>query len=189
MFDEIAREYRLGLDVSEVNVLCVAYVINIIFDIIMFLLLFKIFRKSELDSAKDAFADEKVFTIAQCMGILSGFLGIYFTFKLISLQIKVEKIWIYIPFYILFLIPYSLAVIYWLSLKAKKKISEWYDEKQFQDILKSSLTTLLLSVPGLAILLFFELPDSFYWLVYYIFLVLLLFSCNTLYYFKIKDIG
>ena len=189
LFDEIAREYRLGLDVGEVNILRFAYIINLAFSILMFLLLLKTFRMSEIDDSGDTFADEKIFIIAQCMGILSGVLGLYFTFTLIGLQVLANKIWIYIPFYILFLIPYAVAVLYWLSFKRNQKISNWYDEKQFQDILKASLATLLLSVPGLMIFLFFiKIPDSFYWFLYYLFLILLIFSISTLYFFKIKDI-
>jgi len=86
-----------------------------------------------------------------------------------------------------FLIPYALVVIYWLSFKLKHRIKDWYDEKQLQDILKSSLTTLLLSVPGLAILLFIKIPSHFYFFLYYMFLILLVFSSSTLYFFKIKD--
>ena len=79
-------------------------------------------------------------------------------------------------------------VLYWLSLKLKQRINNWYDEKQLQDILKSSLTTLLLSVPGLALFLFIKIPDHFYYFLYNIFLILLIFSSSTLYFFKIKDI-
>lgn len=51
MFDEIAREYRFGMEVSEVNVLCAAYLINIAFAMLMFVFLLKVFRTLELDSA------------------------------------------------------------------------------------------------------------------------------------------
>jgi hypothetical protein len=126
------------------------------------------------------------------MGIVAGFMGLLFTFHFIVFigkQISVDKLWVLIPFYILFLIPYALAVVYWLWLKRKQQINDWYDEKQLQDILKSSLTTLLLSIPGLALFLLVEIPSNFYILPYYIFLVLLVFSISTLYFFRIKDIG
>lgn len=188
LIDEIAREYRLGMDISELYVLNITYIINLVFMSLLILLILKSFKSVDVSDAGNNLADEKIFTIAQCMGIVSGILGIFFTFTLVKLEIRLDKIWIYIPFYILFLIPYTLAVILWLSQKLKQKISEWYDEKQFQDILKSSLTTLLLSVPGLAVLLFINVPGSFYWFFYYLFLILTIFSGSTLYFFKIKDI-
>ena len=58
------------------------------------------------------------------------------------------------------------------------------DEKQFQDILKASLTTLLLSIPGLTIFLFIEIPASFYWFLYYIFFVLLILNIYLIIFFK-----
>jgi hypothetical protein len=188
MFDEIGREYASGLEISgELFGLCFAFLINIAFTILMILLVLKTFRVS-YDDIEDKVMDERVFTIAQCMGIVSGILGILLTFNLIGKGIPINKLWVYTPFYLLFLIPYVLAVIYWLLIKSKEKIANWYDEKQFQDILKSSLTTLILSFPGLAVFLFMKIPSPVYFFLYYIFLILLIFSSGTLYFFKIKDI-
>jgi hypothetical protein len=189
MVDEISREYRFGLDISELYILNSAYLINMVFTILMFLLTLKTFRLVNFNDSKDKFTDENIFIIAQCMGIFSGVMGLLFTFDLIEKKILINKLWIFIPFYILFLVPYGLAVIYWLSQKLKQRINDWYDEKQLQDILKSSLTTLLLSVPGLAIFLFIKIPSHFYFFMYYVFLILLIFSGSTLYFFKIKDIS
>jgi len=115
-------------------------------------------------------------------------MGLFLTFNLIGDKIRLEKFWVYVPFYLLLLIPYILVVLYWLFLKRKQKIAEWYDEKQFQDILKASLITLLLSIPGLLVLLLIEIPHPVYWFLYYIFLVIFLFSSSSLYFFKIKDL-
>ena len=188
MIDEIAREYRLGLDISELYLLDLAYCLNAVFSIVMGLLLVKTLKLSQENSDKKSLLDEKIFIVAQIMGIISGIMGLFLTFALFGQQIPLKKIWVYIPFYILFLIPYGLAVFYWLLLKRKQKINEWYDEKQFLDILKASLVTLLLSIPGMLVLLFIKVSHSFYWFLYYIFLVIFLFSSSTLYYFKIKDL-
>jgi hypothetical protein len=192
MVDEIAKEYRLGWDISELYILNIEYMINLAFTILLFFFILKTFRLVHINDSKDKFVDEVIFTIAQCMGIVAGIMGLLFTFHFIVFvgkQIPVNKFWVLIPFYILFLIPYALAVVYCLSIKRKQHINDWYDEKQLQDILKSSLTTLLLSIPGLAIFLSIEIPSNFYILPYYIFLILLIFSSSTLYFFKIKDIG
>ena len=188
MVDEIAKEYRIGIiDQGEFSILNYAYTINFIFNIMMFYFILKTYRSIDIKDAKDNFVDEKIFVLAQYLGILAGILGIYQTFTLIGFAIQITKFWVFIPFYILFLIPYGLSVVFWLSLKLKKDISEWYDEKQFQDILKASLTTLILSVPCLLIILPFDILNSVYWFMYYIFLILLIFSGSTLFYFKIKD--
>lgn len=188
MVDEIAKEYRAGFeDQGEYFLLKGALFINILFNILMFYFILKSYRLIDIKDSKDNFADEKIFIIAQYLGILAGLLGIHQTFVLIAFAKQFTKFWVFIPFYILFLIPYGLSVIFWLSLKLKKHISEWYDEKQFQDVLKASLTTLILSIPGLLIMLPFDVINPFYWFMYYFFLVLLIFSASTLFYFKIKD--
>lgn len=188
MIDEIAREYRSGMDISELHILNLAYSINAVFTIVMGFLLMKTLKLSRDNQNDDALLDEKIFTIAQILGVISGIMGLFLTFGLIGKPIRIDKIWVYIPFYLLFLIPYGIAVLYWLFLKRKQKITEWYDEKQFQDILKASLVTLLLSIPGVFVFTLIEVPHSFYWFLYYIFLGLFLFSSSTLYYFKIKDL-
>lgn len=191
MIDEIAREYRYGFGINELYILNSALIINMAFSICMFSFLLKTFNLVEPNDKKIKSIDEKIFVIAQCMGIVAGIMGLLFTFHLIVFigkDIPIDKVWVLIPFYLLFLVPYSLTVLYWLWLKRKQRIQDWYDEKQLQDILKASLTTLLLSVPGMTIFLFIKIPASFYWFLYYFFMVLLIFSTSTLYFFKIKDI-
>ncbi|MEJ2629407.1 MAG: hypothetical protein P8078_12750, partial [bacterium] len=191
MVDEIAREYRYGFGINELYILNSFLIINMIFSISIFVLLLKTFKLIELDETKVKSIDEKIFVIAQCMGIIAGFMGLFFTFHFIIIvgrSFPVDKGWVLIPFYLLFLIPYALAVIYWLGLKRKQRIKDWYDEKQIQDMLKSSLLTLLLSIPGLAVFLLFKVSIPYFWFAYYFFMILLLFSSATLYFFKIRDI-
>lgn len=188
MIDEIAREYRAGFtDQSELGILNYAYLLNIIFSIMMFYFLLKAYRLKDIEDSKDNFADEKIFTIAQYLGILAGLLGMFQTFVLISFADYMNKFRVFIPFYLLFLTPYGLSILFWFSLKIKKNISEWYDEKQFQDILKSSLTTLIFSIPCLLIMILFNVTNPILCFMYYVSLVLLLFSGSTLFYFKLKD--
>jgi hypothetical protein len=186
MVDEIAREYRIGADISERHVLNGAYILNLIFSLSLLFFTLKTFQV-EAKTISEGRVEEIIFTLAQYMGIISGGAGILLTFNLIGRTVLPEKLWVYVPFYGLFLIPYALIVLYWLSLKVKQKISNWYDEKQWQDVLKSSLTTLILSVPGLGLFLFLNVSSKYYFFLYYIFLVLFIFSCSTLYFFKFKD--
>ena len=190
MIDEIAREYRLGWDIGEIVILNSAYIMNMIFSILIFVFLLRTFKLIHLENAVSPRIDEDIFIIAQCLGVFSGLTGLLFTLHMIrfvSKDILADKYWVFIPFYILFLIPYGLAVCYWLVLKMRQRIPDWYDEKQIQDMSRSALLTLLLSVPGIAVLLFFQVPHSVFYLIYYVFMILFLFSGSTLYHFKIKD--
>ena len=119
MVDEIAKEYEIGLDINELYILNFEYIINMTFTLLLFLFILKTFSLICINDLKDKFVDEEIFTIAQCMGILAGIMGLLFTFHFIVFvgkQIPVNKFWVLIPFYILFLIPYVLAVVYWLSI-------------------------------------------------------------------------
>lgn len=116
MVDEIAREYRNGIEINEGYILNLFLILNMIFSIGIFVLLLKTFKLVEIDKTKVKSIDEKIFVIAQVMGIIAGFMGLLFTFH------------------------------------------------------------------------FIKVPAPFFWFVYYIFMVLLLFSSGTLYFFKIRDI-
>jgi hypothetical protein len=190
MVDEIAREYRHGLAINELSILSLAYIINMVFSIGTFFFLLRTLKLINLEDSKRIRVDETIFIIAQYMGIISGVTGVLFTLHMmqyIRQEILMEKFWVLIPFYMLFLIPYTLASLYWVVLKRNQRIHDWYDEKQVQDILKSGFTTLVLSIPGVAVLLLFPVSHAFFYLLYYIFLILLIFSGGTLYYFKLKD--
>jgi len=187
MIDEVAREYRFGMEISEVYFLYSAYLINMIFSALMFFLVLKTFPLIEnYDPGREP-VEERIFTIAQFMGIISGAMGLLLLFSLSGRNITSGKLIFSIPFFIMFLTPYALAVLYWLSLKLKQRISDWYDEKQLQDIMKASMATLLLSFPGLILFLLIGISNSFYFFLYYVFIALILFSGSTLYFFEIKD--
>ncbi|MBN2425440.1 MAG: hypothetical protein JXR46_16145 [Calditrichaceae bacterium] len=193
MIDEIAREYRhgYGLNIGELSILNLAYMINIIFIVTLFVFLLKTRIIVSGDTVKNVVIDEEYFILANFLGFFSGIAGLLFTLHMVQfvdVKLLIEKFWVLIPFYIMFLTPYGLAIFYWLFLKHKQKIVDWYDEKQIQDLLKSSAVTLLLSIPGLSILLLFQIPHVLFLIVYYVFLILLLFSGSALYFSKIKDI-
>ncbi len=187
MIDEVARQYRLGLSIYEIYILYFAYFINMLFSALMFFLVLKTVPLIRNYNPEGTAVDEQIFTIAQYIGIISGAMGLLLLFSLSGKGIPSNKLIFSIPFFLMFLTPYGLVVLYWLSLKSNQKISDWYDEKQLQDIMKASLATLLLSFPGLIIFIFTDFTDSFYFFVYYVFLALILFSGSTLYFFKIRD--
>jgi len=191
MIDEIGKEYRHGMGINELYILNLAYIINLVFSVLIFVFLLRTVKQISLENKETAPVDENLFIIGQILGLISGIVGIWFTIHMITFVgsgLMTDKIWVFIPFYLLFLVPYALAILYWVSVKRKQRIQEWYDEKQVQDILKASLSTLVLSVPGLAIFFLFQVPHSIFWLIYYVFLILTLFSASTLFFFKLKDI-
>ncbi len=185
MYDEIAHEMSVEYPVpSEVSLLYGCLTVNALFCVVMMVAAYRALVRVPLTVNAPISKDERVFTIAQVMGIASGIMGLLLTIFIIGRQTPSERFWIYIPFYLLFLIPYALAVLYWLVIKRRERLADWYDEKQVRDVLKGSLTALILSVPGLFILALVRRPLGFYWFPYYLFLVLSLFSVSTLYYFK-----
>jgi hypothetical protein len=76
----------------------------------------------------------------------------------------------------------GLIVSYWLILRLKGRMREWYDEKQWRDITRTGFTTLLMRVPSPVF--FFaacSLSGKHYataclWFPFALFLILLLFS-------------
>ena len=86
------------------------------------------------------------------------------------------------PFYVLFLLPYALTASVWVAERKKERIGEWYDEKQWRDLTLAALATLVLSVPALAVLLFFPDLAGVSGSLSYLFIVLFLFSGSALFF-------
>ena len=183
MYDEITREITFGGAGGEIFILSCAIVLNILFTFTMLVLIIKTFAVTYRDTEN---MDEIIFTVAHYMGIASGIVGLLLTLSLEHRKVEAHRVYVYVPFYLLFLIPYGLSVSYWLSFKLKEKISNWYDEKQLRDLMKSALATLILSIPAMLIPMSFERAVAFYFFPYYFFLILLLFSTGTLYFFRQK---
>ena len=88
-----------------------------------------------------------LFLTAQYVGVLCGFLGLIVIgiSMFFSVPMGILK-QIILFFSMILLLPYFIIVILWLFMKYREKIINWYDEKQFQDIGKSSLVSLVLSM-------------------------------------------
>ena len=89
---------------------------------------------------------------------------------------------------VIIVMPYCFIVSYWLIFKLKDKIVEWYDEKQFQDVAKASLITLMVSFPAMALIYmgrYLDLGEDYticFWFPFYLFLTILTFSSSVLYF-------
>lgn len=73
-----------------------------------------------------------------------------------------------------------MAALSWLLIQHGERPADWYDEKQWRDMTRAALATLLLSLPGMALLLFARKPLGIFWFPNFVFLVLFLFSGCTL---------
>ena len=192
---DISKEYLFGLP-GEFNILFVSQALHFVFYILMIVLL--VFtRKSILKKSEEVvLKDDSIFINAQYIGIMSGVSGlILFTiFSVLSLTVYPLPPWAIdagvVVISLVAVIPYVLIVLYWLVIKLNERISGWYDEKQYQDITRASLVTLIASVIIMALIFiaqYFVISLNFFneiWFPFYIFLVLLLFSASTLYFNK-----
>jgi hypothetical protein len=192
---DIVKEYMFGFP-SEFYVLYFSQAIHFIFAILMLVLLVWTGKSVKQGDQEIVVKDDSVFINAQYIGILSGISGLVLitVFSLLysaayTLPLWALKAGISVMCFIA-VVPYSLIVLYWLVLKSREKPGEWYDEKQFRDLSKSSLVTLIISVVFLLVLFILQnalenvLVLNTVWFPLYFFFVLLLFSGLILFFNK-----
>jgi hypothetical protein len=182
LLNDIGKETRLtGQPQTEWNVLTVVLIIHALFVLLMVFLIFQTFRRLKRESpAEPAVKDEVLFLTAQWMGVICGAVGLLVNFSFFARQIPSRQYVFLLPFYLLLFLPYGLAALAWLVMQRKTKPKEWYDEKQWGDMTRAALATILLSIPGMAVLLLFRQPLGMFWFPHYAFLILFLFSGCTL---------
>jgi hypothetical protein len=198
LIGDIVKEYKAGLPgiESEFAILYLSQLLHL-----LFYCLFIIFtitdtrakKRSCLNGVEVPLKDEAVFINAQYIGIFTGILGLVI---LASLSIF-SPLWAIkkgiVILCAVMVIPYAAIVIYWLVIKTRERVTEWYDEKQFQDVTRAGLISFLSTIVILAI--FFVLQNtltkfpllSVIWFPLYFFIALLIFSGTILYLSK-KDI-
>lgn len=182
LLNDIGRETRLtGQPQTEWDVLAVVLAVHALFFLLMIVLVFQTFRRLRRESAAEtAVKDEVLFLTAQWMGVFSGAAGLLVNFSFFARGIPGRQFVFLLPFYLLILVPYGLAALSWLLTQRRIKPRDWHDEKQWGDLTRAALATLLLSLPGMAIFLLFRHPLGMFWFPHYVFLVLFLFSVCTL---------
>ncbi len=181
MYDEVGRQIKAGFDrVGEIGFVYAGLFVNAACCLVVMVLAIVALRKPSADAAMDRGAP--LFTVAQYMGLASGLLGIFLTLSLALTRRSVGRVWFFVPFYLLFLVPYGLTASTWVAERKKDPIGDWYDEKQWRDLTLAALATLVLSVPALAVLLLVPHVAGVYWFLYYLFVVLFLFSGSALFF-------
>jgi hypothetical protein len=192
---DISKEYVFGLP-DEFYILFLSQALHFVFYVLMIVLLVSTGKSVGKEKEEIVLKDDSIFINAQYIGILSGASGLIlvsvFSFMystLYPLPLWAAKAGIIITSLIA-VIPYVLIVFYWFIIKLKERTGEWYDEKQYQDITKASLVTLIASIIVMTAVFLIQYYVSEFdfitltWFPFYIFLVLLLFSSSTLYFSK-----
>jgi hypothetical protein len=192
LITDIVKEYNAGLHgiESEFVILYFSQFLHLLFYflIIIFIILNnRVKKRTSRSDAEAPLRDEAIFINAQYVGIFTGVLGLAI---LASLSIF-SPLWAIkkgiVTVCAVLVVPYAAIVIYWLVIKIREKVAEWYDEKQFQDVTKAGLVSFLSSIAILAI--FFVIQNAFskfpllsvIWFPLYFFIALLIFSGTVLY--------
>lgn len=197
LIGDITKEYKAGLIegiFSEFIILYFSQVLHLLFYIFaVILLVITGIKRTEAVQTREALKDEAIFIDVQYIGIFTSILGlaILIAMSLFTPMWAIKKGIIILC--ICLVLPYALIVIYWLVLKIRERITEWYDEKQFQDVTRASFISFLSSIVILAAFFLIQnLVEDFklmnvIWFPLYFFSALLIFSTTVLYLNKKPD--
>jgi len=187
LLSDIHKQYRHSLSQPEwamvFPIITLQFIVTIIF------LFIHVTSRFSVKNADFPTRDINIFLILQYVGVISGLMGL----GLASMGFIITSGWNLITHSILggivILLPYGLALFYWLATKFQEKDRQWFDEKQSQDIGKSALMTLLVNTILLIVLFFSNFKHlngiiSMLWLHIYLFAVLFLFSLGNIYFSK-----
>ncbi len=184
LLGDISKEYIFGLP-DEFIVLYVSQGLHFLFVILIFLLIGIINKKRGLAGKEVVVKDESVFINAQYIGLISGISGILFLIScIIFLPLWAFQKGLGVVF--LAIIPYIIIIIYWLAMKSREKIREWYDEKQFHDLTRAALIALVFSILFNTIIFILDRTVSntdiikIIWFPLYIYLAVITFSSSML---------
>ena len=189
MLSDIGHEYMVGHDISgEWKMVFAGHTVHAFFAALMLIQCYAtdrmLTRHTEITVAMK---DEAFFLAVNQIGIISAILG--FICLLLPGWSGVPKPYLGSLLFLLcvvLLIPYGLAAGCWFFTKRKERPADWYDEKQFSDVSRAALFTLLITV-FIALIVYFLLSfkiiviDLALWLPEYLLLTLLIFSGSTLY--------
>jgi len=183
LLSDIHKQFRAGLDQPEWTLLFPVLVFQFATSFVfMVLQLSGFFARREIP---EAVRDINVFLVVQYVGLVCGLLGLGLT----SLGFVFQQGWdLHLHTLMgngVILIPYILAVIYWLVTKLREKDRIWYDEKQLQDVGKSAFLSLVIDTLFLATLFIVNINQldgviRLIWLPLHLFAVMLLFSLGNL---------
>jgi hypothetical protein len=185
LMSDVVKQYRMGLSQPEWPLV---YVLMGFQAIVLFsYLIFQWVYLSKEVLLQEVVLDSNIYMIAQYIGVVCGFMGLSFS----TLGFYFSTGWNLTVHttvtMIILLIPYGLAVGYWLLTKMQEKKTRLYDEKQLQDIGKSSFITLVVSLVVMICLFVVNYNNlrgilSMLWLPILVYCVLFLFSLGNIYF-------
>jgi len=186
LISDLGKQYRYQLSQPEWSILYPLITFQFVSALILTLAGWIRLKKEK--GEEKIVKDGSLFLVAQYIGLICGLIGLVitmvnFAFPRPLWMIKIQTI---MTISFLFL-PYVFIVGYWTIVKVQEKTKECYDEKQIQDLGKSSFLSLILSlaIMGLLFGLNFDHPEellSVLWFPFYLSLSLFLFSFLNLYF-------
>lgn len=132
--------------------------------------------------------DEVVLAMVHGVGIFCGIAGLLCTNAAFLFRPAHPLLHFTFPFlFVLTLIPYCLLAGYWVVTKLREADSNWYDEKEFRDISKAGLLSMLTTAPFLAgiYVVNYNAPKSPIDILrfpFYLYFAMLVFSICSLYF-------
>jgi len=192
LLSDIGKEYRLGLEIAgEWQMLYFCLIPLAFFHLLMLLSVTSTCKKANTANVTEpVFKEEVIFTTVHYAGIFCGLTGLVLTLGYLGFGTSIRSLKALVPLYTIFImIPYFLLALIWLRINRKERLAEWYDEKQFHDLGKAGLVTLVLSLLWMGLLFLFGFFHSFHpvgviFFPFHLFLVLLVFSASTLVFFQ-----
>ncbi|MBN2073351.1 MAG: hypothetical protein JW770_05345 [Actinobacteria bacterium] len=195
LMGDISKEYIFGLP-GEFTILFFSQALHLIFYILMITLIVLTKKSAAANREEIVLKDDSIFINAQYIGILSGISGLSLIviFSLLYSTVYPLPGWALkagiVVTSVIAVVPYVLIILYWLIIRIREKITEWYDEKQYQDLTRSSLIALIASLIFLFIIFILQYVMKNFgllnliWFPLYFFFILLLFSATTLFFNK-----
>ena len=185
LLNDIGKQYKYGLSQPEWSLLYPLMGFQFVMAAVFTCL--HLFGFKEENQVAHVVRDSNIFLMVQYVGIICGLMGLASS----SMGFLFPKSWTLLVHTtlssLILLMPYALAVGYWLITKFQEEHRQWYDEKQRQDVGRSAFLTLLLSVvfmTGVFIANYNNLEGvvRILWLPLYLFWILLSFSASNLYF-------
>ncbi|HLO61092.1 MAG TPA: hypothetical protein VK179_20245 [Bacteroidales bacterium] len=201
--DDITNGYPyMGL----IRIVWISHFINVSFFLYALFYFIRLLRLGQEYSAPKSVSREQLFVALNMIGIVCSLWCMLIVFVQFS-QFRHMQLELHfnnhlrpaglLP-YLFVLLPYISVLLLWLVRYIHDKRAGWFDEKQKRDIYASGMSALLVGLPIIVVpviycyfhfgKVFFQLnfagTISVLWMMFYLFMILLSFSCFSIYNFR-----
>ena len=191
LLSDIGKEFPLGWQTrGEWITLFISYGLHYLFLVLAILSLISNLKSSPTQK-ENIVKDEVLFLSLHSTGILCGWLGMMFVIIALISNLSpwmMERIVVLLG--LLILSPYLVILVIWIFRWRLGDLAPGLDEKQFQDLSRAGLWTLLLTIPVMVGYFGFQISPyaqdawPLLWLPLFIFLALTVFSSFVLSFFR-----